>query len=156
MNETDKIIASIHEFAGVFSRLSVLQMKKIMDENNLSNSQIFSLMQINRLGSCGISQIAMQLGKTDAASSQMVQRMVEMDLVERTESLQDRRAKQISLTDKGKKIVDQMVENRRGLIEAIVDNLPLDKRQSTIEAINSLVKSAGEYEKFQFDNNQPQ
>lgn len=152
MNETDKIIASIHEFAGVFSRLSVLQMKKIMDENNLSNSQILSLMQINRQGPCGISQIAVQLGKTDAASSQMVQRLVEMDLVERAESTQDRRAKQISLTDKGKKLVDQMVENRRGLIEAIVDNLPLEKRQTTIEAITLLVKSAGEYEKKHYDN----
>ncbi|MHB8136045.1 MAG: MarR family winged helix-turn-helix transcriptional regulator [Anaerolineaceae bacterium] len=152
MNESEKIMASIHEFAGIFSRLSVLQMKKIMDENSLSNSQIISLMHMNRQGPCGISQIASQLGKTDAASSQMVQRLVEMGLVERAESLQDRRAKQISLTVKGKKLVDQMVENRRGLIEAIVDNLPLEKREATIEAITLLVGSAREYEKSHYEN----
>jgi DNA-binding MarR family transcriptional regulator len=56
------------------------------------------------------------------------------------------------LTVKGKKLVDQMVENRRGLIEAIVDNLPLEKRQATIEAITLLVGSAREYEKNHYEN----
>ncbi len=146
MDETEQMITSIHELAGMFSRLFVIQMKKIMDENGLSNSQMFSLMHMNRHEHCGISQIADQLGTTDAASSQMVQRLVNMGLVKRIESPEDRRAKQISLTNKGKQIVGRMVENRHDLIESIVKNLPSEKRQTTIEAISLLVQSARAYE----------
>jgi len=146
MNETEQMITSINELAGMFSRLFVNQMKKIMDENGLSKSQMFSLMHMNHHGHCGISQMADQLGTTDAASSQMVQRLVNMGLVKRIESPEDRRAKQISLTEKGKQIVGKMVENRHELIENIVKNLPPEKQQSTIEAITLLVQSARAYE----------
>jgi len=150
MFESDQLMSSIDEFAGIFSRHFVVQMRKIMDEMGLSNSQLISLMHMSRQGSCGISQIATQLGKTDAASSQMVQRLVDMNLVKRVESSQDRRAKQISLTKKGQEIVEQIVKNRRELIEEIVKRLPAEQRKATIESITLLVKTAVDYEKNQY------
>jgi DNA-binding MarR family transcriptional regulator len=98
--------------------------------------------------------MADQLGTTDAASSQMVQRLVNMGLVKRIESPEDRRAKQISLTEKGKQVVGTMVENRHELIENIVNNIPFEKRQTTIEAISLLVQSAKAYENNMINNNE--
>lgn len=146
MTERDQIRASIGELAGILARVSMTQMKDLMNEASLSHSQMFALMQISHQGNCGVSQIAGHLGTTDAASSQLVQRLVNLDLVERLESQEDRREKKISLTPRGKELVDRMVENRRKMIEELIRALPDDKQSMMIEAIGLLVKSAHEYE----------
>jgi len=75
-----------------------------------------------------------------------VQRLVNLDLVERLESQEDRREKIISLTPRGKELVGRMVENRRKMIEELIRALPDDKQSMMIEAISLLVKSAHDYE----------
>ncbi len=146
MNDVEQIRASIGELAGILARVGITQMKDLMNETSLSHSQMFALMQINARGNCGVSQIADHLGTTDAASSQLVQRLVTLDLVERLESQEDRREKKISLTPRGKELVGRMVENRRNMIEELIRALPADKQAVMIEAIGLLVKSARDYE----------
>lgn len=147
MSDSEQIRQSISELAGIITRLSILQMKNLMNETGLSHSQMISLMQMNMQGCCGVSQIAEHLGTTDAASSQMVQRLVDMGLVEREESQEDRRAKKVSLTKKGKDLVNRLIENRRKMIEEMVNRLPEEKQTVMIESINLLLVSAREYEK---------
>ncbi|MRR29419.1 MarR family transcriptional regulator, partial [bacterium] len=142
MNDVEQIRASIGELAGILARVGITQMKDLMNETSLSHSQMFALMQINSRGNCGVSQIADHLGTTDAASSQLVQRLVTLDLVERLESQEDRREKKISLTPRGKELVGRMVENRRNMIEELIRALPPEKQAVMIEAIGLLVKSA--------------
>ena len=149
MNDVDQIGVSIGELAGILARVGITQMKDLMNETSLTHSQMFTLMQINFQGKCGISQIADHLGTTDAASSQMVQRLVTLGLVERLESQEDRREKKISLSPHGKELVKRMVDNRRRMIEELIRNLPADKQAVLIEAISLLVKSAHVYEENQ-------
>lgn len=149
MTEVDQIQNSMNELAGIIARLSVIQMQKLMNEIGLSNSQMITLMQMNREGPCGVSQIAGRLGTTSAASSQMVQRLVELGLVQREEAAHDRRAKRISLTPQGKQVVDRMVENRVELLRAMVNNMPADRRAQAAETIELMVKSARAYEASQ-------
>ncbi|HEY4692277.1 MAG TPA: MarR family transcriptional regulator [Bellilinea sp.] len=149
MNDVDQIGVSIGELAGILARVGITQMKDLMNETSLTHSQMFTLMQINFQGKCGISQIADHLGTTDAASSQMVQRLVTLGLVERLESQEDRREKKISLSPHGKELVKRMVDNRRRMIEELIRNLPADKQAVLIEAISLLVKSAHDYEENQ-------
>ena len=147
MGDTEQIRRSISELAGIITRLSIIQMKELMNETGLSHSQMISLMQMHIQGCCGVSQIAEHLGTSDAASSQLVQRLVNLGLVERVESQEDRRAKKVSLTPKGKDLVERVVENRREMIEEMVDRLPVEKQLVMIESINLLLQSAREYEK---------
>lgn len=149
MNDVNQIGASIGELAGILARLGITQMKDLMNETSLTHSQMFTLMQINSQKKCGISQIADHLGTTDAASSQMVQRLVTLGLVERLESQEDRREKKISLSPQGKELVKRIVDNRRRMIEELIRNLPADKQAVLIEAISLLVKSAHDYEENQ-------
>lgn len=152
MEERDLIRQQISELAGVIARLSILQMKELMIETGLSHTQVMSLMRLNYHGGCGVSQLADHLGTTDAASSQMVQRLVTLNLVERTESHSDRREKKITLSAEGKKLVDRVIESRRKMIEDMIADLPADKQTAMIEAISLLVKSAHEYEDRQLEH----
>ena len=55
-------------------------------------------MRLYHKGSCDVTAISRYSGVTNAATSQLVDRLVEKQLVERTENAQDRRMKQLSLT----------------------------------------------------------
>ncbi len=44
---------------------------------------------------------------TNAAASQMIDRLVQMELIQRVESTSDRRYKQLSLTEKGKQLLQR-------------------------------------------------
>ncbi len=146
MEDLEQIKKLIDEFAGVIARISILQMKDMMNETGLSHSQMVSLMELNFKGHCGVSEIADHLGTTDAASSQLVQRLVTLGLVQREESTQDRRAKKITLTAYGKKIVDDVISNRKKMIVELVRNIPPEKHEAILEAISLMVKSAQDLE----------
>jgi len=57
-------------------------------------------MQLHYKGSCGMSEISERSNVTAAAASQLVEKLVQSELIERTEDPNDRRAKQLSLSKK--------------------------------------------------------
>lgn len=111
-------------------------------ENNMSMSQIGALFQIHRQGVCSVSDIGDGLGFTSAAASQMLDRLVEQALVERTEDPDDRRAKQIVLTDKGRQVIQESVHARQGWIGELAHTLPPAEQDEVRSALNLLIERA--------------
>src|SRR5512136_1623415 len=98
MSPTQGLSEVIREWSEVFMHRSMRDFRRFMDETGLSFSQINILMRLLHGGSAGVSEIGDQLGVTNAAASQAVDRLVELELIERTEDPQDRRAKRLALT----------------------------------------------------------
>ena len=82
-------------------------------ENSLSMSQIGALFQINH-GRSNVSDLSDGLGITNAAASQMLERLVQQELILRSEDPQDRRVKQFVLTGKGCRIMQESLQARQG------------------------------------------
>ena len=80
---------------------SIRHLLRYARENGLSMSQFGALLHIHRMGSSGVTDLGDHLGVTSAAASQMLERLVQQGLILRTEDPNDRRVKQIVLTDKG-------------------------------------------------------
>jgi len=97
----------------------------------LSMSQVFALRYIYRCGPCNISDIAKALGVTNAAASQMLQKLVAHGYVVREENPHDRRNKQLSLTPKGTRALQEITPSW----ESALDNLVA---RSTAEEIAQL------------------
>ena len=74
-------------------------------EQGWSMSQIGALMIIHRKGTTAVSDIGDELGISNPAASQMIDRLVQDGLVLRTEHPDDRRVKQIKLTEKGFELI---------------------------------------------------
>ena len=70
-------------------------------EQGLSMTQMVALRHIHYNQDCNISQISEELGVTAAASSQLLDRLVQQGLIARRENPNDRRHKQLVLTEKG-------------------------------------------------------
>ena len=82
------------------------------------------------------------LGVTNAAASQLVDRLVQNGLIERSEDPLDRRVKQLKLTTKGKEIIQESIEVRRRWMEQLTDELTQDEQESIITALTILTYAA--------------
>ena len=80
MPTTEQFTRAFHEWSEVFMRRSMRDFKRFMDDSGLSPSQINALMRLHYRGKCGVSDIGEHLGVTNAAASQMVDRMVQLGL----------------------------------------------------------------------------
>ena len=105
-------------------------------------SQLGALFHIHRMGSSGVTDLGEKLGVTSAAASQMLERLVQQDLILRSEDPSDRRAKQIVLTDKGLQVLQESMRTRQNWVYDLAEALS-DSEKETIEAaLNTLVDKA--------------
>jgi DNA-binding MarR family transcriptional regulator len=96
------VLDAFRAFRSVVLRDSMRQTIKFLHERNLSLAAVATLMALRGRGDQTISTLAREIGLSVAATSQLVERLVQDDLVRRTEHPADRRRKQVALTAKGK------------------------------------------------------
>jgi len=109
-------------------------------ENNLSMSQIGALFRIHHKGVCGVSDIGDELSISSAAASQMLERLVQQQLVYRTEDPNDRRGKQIGLTEKGLAILRESMQARQAWMSYLAEKLTPDEADQVVAAMQILIQ----------------
>ncbi|GAB4433280.1 MAG: hypothetical protein Fur0044_30810 [Anaerolineae bacterium] len=114
--------------------------------NGLSLTQLNTLMQLYHRGACGISDVGDHLGITNAATSQMIQRLVEQGLLIRTEDAVDRRVKQVALTAAGRALIEQGFEARRRWLEDLTTALTPDQQVQIGTALADLTAAARDWD----------
>ena len=142
MSPTIVFTEVIREWSEVFMQRSMRDFKRFMDETDLSFSQVNILMRLLHSGNTGVSEIGEQLGVTNAAASQAVDRLVQLGLIERTEDPEDRRAKRLALTPKGRKLIEKGIEARSQWVEGLTDALTPEQQSMIISALTLLTEAA--------------
>lgn len=142
MSPTKVLSEVIREWSEVFMHRSMRDFRRFMDETSLSFSQISVLMRLKHGGSSGVSEIGDQLGVSNAAASQTVDRLVQLGLIERTEDPEDRRAKRLVLTQKGRSLIEEGIEARSKWIKGLTDALTLEQQEMIISALTLLTDAA--------------
>jgi len=108
----------------------------------LSMPQFSLMMQLYKRGGCGLSQVSENFEVTNAAASQLVDKLVQSGLIERTEDPHDRRAKHIQLSAKGRSLIEKGFRQRYHWLDQLAENLSESERQSTAEALQVLTEAA--------------
>lgn len=146
MPHPDTVVHVLQEWIGALMRGSMRSFILYMKENDLSMSQVGALFQINR-GSSNVSDLGEGLGISIAAASQMLERLVQQGLIVRLEDPQDRRVKQLALTDKGRRIMQASVQARQSWLEELVAALSASERELVASAMKVLIARTGELER---------
>ena len=141
-NQKQAVIVDLETFNRMESINEDHGLGKFMEETGLSFSQINILMRLLHGRRIGVSEIGEQLGVTNAAASQAVDRLVGLDLIERTEDPIDRRAKRLALTRKGRALIEQGIEIRSQWIEGLTDALTPEQQSLIISALTLLTEAA--------------
>ena len=147
---TERFSEVLREWAEVFMRRSMGDIVQLSKQSGLSMSQLGALFRLHRSGYCGVSNIGDHLGVTHAAASQMVDRLVQQGLLERAEDLDDRRVKKITLSPKGRKLVEESIEARRRWVEQLTDKLTVEEQESISAALVTLTAAARSLENKEF------
>lgn len=114
--------------------------------SGLSMPQFGILMQVHHRGNCAIGDISEHFDITSAAASQLVEKLVQGGLIQREEDPQDRRAKMLNLTDKGRKFIQQGIQERRRWVDELAAKLTAEDRAKVAEALHIMTEAARELE----------
>ncbi len=136
----------LQDWTEAFTRRSMRDYKHFLDESGLSPSQLGTLMRLHFGGMCGVSDVGEHIGISNAAASQMVDRMVQMGLLKRAESPDDRRAKQLTLTDNGHAVIQHAIDARRCWMEDLTRALTPDEQTMISAALVVLTEAAHQLE----------
>lgn len=112
----------------------------------LSMPQFSLLMQLHHKGACGMSTVSEGFDITPAAASQLVDKLVHGGLIQRVEDSNDRRAKLLSLTDKGHELIKRGMIQRYRWVEDLAGKLSAEERAQVSEALSIMTRAAQEME----------
>ena len=141
MSTTMGFNETLQEWVDVFMHRSMQEFTRWMNDCGLSKSQIGALMRLYYQGTCPVSGIGDDLGITPAAASQLVDRLVHMRLLDRTEDPGDRRIKQVSLSVSGRSLVQQGVDARLGWMADLTTRINLVEQAEVESALGILINA---------------
>ena len=111
-------------------------------ESGLSMSQLGALFHVHRAGSRGVSDLGDHLGVTSGAASQMLERLVQQELILRLVDPNDRRVKQIVLTDKGLQVLQGSIRAQRAWLDDLAESLSDAEKEAIMPSLTLLIDRA--------------
>ena len=135
----DDFLDSLGEWEQTFMNRSMERLIPYVKEQGLSMSQVGALFHLQRIRTCAISDIGDELGVTNAAASQLLDRLVQQGLITRTEDPSDRRAKRIELSEKGELVIRGTIKARQSWFTALSAAMNPKERERTIAVMRMLI-----------------
>jgi DNA-binding MarR family transcriptional regulator len=117
-----------------------------------SKSMGFTMPQVNTLfrlhhhDQCSVSDLAEFLGVSDAAVSQMVDKLVDQGLILRLEDPQDRRGKLLSLSPEGNTVVQESIKARHAWVSDLAKLFTPEQEMQVQPALLLLIEKIKQME----------
>lgn len=132
------MVGALREWTEVFMRRSMGAVVYIARQHGLSISHVGALFQLSHRGMSSVSNIGDRLGVTSAAASQMLDWLVRQGLIARSEDPNDRRAKQVVLTEQGDRFIDEAMKTRQRWFQAVAEEMTAKERQTVVAGLGIL------------------
>jgi DNA-binding MarR family transcriptional regulator len=146
MQSTNPLAATLHEWFVIFRRSLMGNFFTYARNNGLTMAQFGAMLRIYHKGACGVSDIGSDLGVTNSAASQMLERLVQLKLITRSEDPNDRRVKQIVLTEKGTRIFQESSLAFQTWMEDIAETMTSEEQEQVRRSLVILIEKAHQFE----------
>jgi DNA-binding MarR family transcriptional regulator len=146
MTKQIQFTQSIRAWMDIFMHRSMRVWGLFAKSTGLSMPQFSVLMQLHHRGNCAVGDISERFDITNAAASQLVDKLVQSGLIQREEDPHDRRAKLLNLTGKGRDLIQQGIEERYHWVEELAGRLSAEERAQVSDALNIMTRAAQELE----------
>jgi DNA-binding MarR family transcriptional regulator len=91
-----------------------------------------------------LADLADALRVSPSTATRMCDRLVRKGLIERTRDASDRREVNLTLTDSGATLVDDVMAQRGVLVRELLVNIPTEERPALVRSLSLLAMAAGE------------
>jgi DNA-binding MarR family transcriptional regulator len=146
MQSTDPLVTTLQEAFDIFRTRLMGNIFAYARDKGLTMAQFSAMVHIFRKGGCGVSDIGSDLGVTNSAASQMLERLVQFKLITRTEDPSDRRVKLIVLTDKGRQILQEGSMTNLTWMEGLARSMNAEEQDQVGKALVILIEKARQLE----------
>jgi DNA-binding MarR family transcriptional regulator len=136
----NSLVETLQEAFSIFRHRLMGNLFGYARDKGLSMGQFGALLHIFHKGECGVSDIGNDLGITNSAASQMLERLVQLQLITRSEDPSDRRLKQIVLTDKGRQILQEGILTNRNWLESLAQSMTVPEQDQVRQAVALLIE----------------
>lgn len=106
--------------------------------------QLRVLVMVASRGGLNLGAVAAGLGVHPSNATRAVERLVVAGLLDRRDDPADRRNLLLELTERGRALVERVMDERRASIAAILDRMPAGRRRSLVPVLRSFAAAAGE------------
>lgn len=134
------------QWMDLFMHRSWRSWNHLAKSTGLSMPQFSILMQVHHRGNCAIGDISEHFDISNAAASQLVEKLVQSGMLQRSEDPHDRRAKMLNITSKGKDLIQQGIEERHRWVEQLEGKLTAEERGKVTKALTIMIRAARELE----------
>jgi len=141
-------IESIVRLLDMTSRFSEQMLHQLSAKHGITPAQLFCLTYIRRNPGRTLSDMSAALGVSMPACTRMIDRLVQARLVERYESATDRRARVLSLTDKGAQLEQDVTEERLRLLRSVVERMDGASQQALQHGLDAFLRASPSPETF--------
>lgn len=142
MTDLTQFSRSLREWMNTFVHRSMRDSARFVKASGFSMPQFFLMMHLHHHEHCGISDLSERMDVTTAATSQLVDKLVQAGLLLRIEDPNDRRAKKISLSPAGEEMVEKGIVERSRWVDELAESLNEDERAKVAEALNILIEKS--------------
>jgi DNA-binding MarR family transcriptional regulator len=137
----------MQEAFAIFRRRMMGNLYSYARDKGLTMGQFGAMLHVAHRGGCGVSDIGSDLGITNSAASQMLERLVQLKLIVRTENPSDRRSKQIELTNNGRQILQEGSLANQTWLENLARSMTTEEQELVRSALAILISRARQLEK---------
>jgi DNA-binding MarR family transcriptional regulator len=137
---------TIKDWMNLNMRNSLGNFMRFAREKNISLTQLSSLIHLSQNEECNISDLGTEFGVSIAAVSQLLEKMVQQGLVHRSEDPQDRRNKVLVLTEDGKKIANEGMNERHKWLSNLIKILTEEEQDQVDSVLRLLIDKAAQIE----------
>ncbi|MEW6093612.1 MAG: MarR family transcriptional regulator [Chloroflexota bacterium] len=141
MTNASQITLSLREWLEASTQHFMHERMRYVKTTGLSMPQFGVLMHLFHGGGCAVSDIGKHMATSNAAASQLIDGLVEKGLIERTENPEDRRAKQITLSEKGHTLIEAGMRQRYHWVGDLVANLSSEELEAVSKALPVLIEA---------------
>jgi DNA-binding MarR family transcriptional regulator len=137
--EAAQLSALLGEVMSHVHRRSAGDTLVIMSQAGLTMAQLVSLHVLGHRGASSVSAIAAALRLSPAATSHLVDRLVQGGYVERSEDPRDRRAKRVAITATGRSLVERVQAERAREFADVLARLSPEVRRSFADVLGRVI-----------------
>jgi DNA-binding MarR family transcriptional regulator len=135
----ERLATLFSEATGLLHQVSMSDFLSLMADSRLTLPQLVTLHVLDHLGPRSVSDVADRIRLSRAATSHLVDRLVRMGLVGRSEAPDDRRQKRVTLLEKGKALVDRLDYARFIGLAGAVESLSTATRGRLADALEAVI-----------------
>ena len=140
LTATVKVEGVLNDFAEIMSGLMIDQYQQQVAELDLTLTQA-QMLRILRRGPLTTGQLAEKLGISAPAITQLTDRLLRKELIERRAADDDRRCVIVALSARGVRLVDQFRKRRSAVFSDALAQLSDDDQKQAVEILGKVVKA---------------